>query len=256
MDFPVIDAHIHPFFREENNIAAFGAPVSADEFIAELRRAGIARACGSVIQRSAASFEDVRRLNREALRFRDRYPDFYIPGIHVHGAYPEESCRELELMYREHGVRWIGELVSYLMRTGEYDGEGMFRIYETARDLGMPVNIHCSDIAVLERILKNFPTLNLVIAHPEDLGNAKTRFELVRRYPNAYLDISGTGLFRWNMLRYAIDACGSEKLLFGSDFPICSPGMNLGGVLAEHLSEAELRNVLSDNFLRLTGGSR
>ena len=76
MDFPVIDAHIHPFFQEENNIAAFGSPVSADEFIAELHRAGIARACGSVIQRSAASFEDVRRLNREALRFRDRCPDF------------------------------------------------------------------------------------------------------------------------------------------------------------------------------------
>ena len=55
------------------------------------------------------------------------------------------------------------------------------------------------------------------------------------------------------MLRYAIDLCGSEKLLFGSDFPICSPGMNLGGVLAEHLTGTELKNILSDNFLRLIG---
>lgn len=46
---------------------------------------------------------------------------------------------------------------------------------------------------------------------------------------------------------------GSEKLLFGSDFPICSPGMNLGGVLAEHLTGTELKNILSDNFLRLIG---
>ena len=156
-------------------------------------------------------------------------------------------------MYKEYGVRWIGELVAYMMQTGEYDSGGMFRIYETARDLGMPVNIHCSDLEVIERILKNFPTLNLVIAHPEDVGNAKKRFELVSRYPNAYLDISGTGLFRWTMLRYAIDLCGSEKLLFGSDFPICSPGMNLGGVLAEHLTGTELKNILSDNFLRLIG---
>ena len=253
MDFFIIDAHIHPFFKEENNIAAFGAPISADEFVGELRRAGIKRACGSVIERGAGTFEDIQRLNREALRFRDLYPDFYIPGIHIHGGYPEESCRELELMHNEHGVRWIGELVSYLMPIGDYDSPGMFQIYETARDLDMVLNIHCSDLAMIERVLKNFPTLNLVIAHPEDLANAKKRFELVRSYPNAYLDLSGTGLFRWNMLRYAIDVCGSEKLLFGSDFPVCSPGMNIGGVLAEHLSSAELRNVFSCNFLRLTG---
>ncbi|MBP3393000.1 MAG: amidohydrolase [Lentisphaeria bacterium] len=253
MDFPVIDAHIHPFIEPENNIAAFGDPTTPDGFVREMRRTGISRACGSVIARRAASFEDVQKLNREALKIRDAYPDFYIPGIHIHGGHPEESCRELELMYKEYGVRWIGELVAYMMQTGEYDSGGMFRIYETARDLGMPVNIHCSDLEVIERILKNFPTLNLVIAHPEDVGNAKKRFELVSRYPNAYLDISGTGLFRWNMLRYAIDLCGSEKLLFGSDFPICSPGMNLGGVLAEHLTGTELKNILSDNFLRLIG---
>ena len=251
MDFPIIDAHVHPFIKQENNIAAFGAPVSTGEFFAELRKTGITQACGSVIGRGAASFENIRELNREALKIRDRYPDFYIPGIHIHSAYPEESCRELEIMHREHGVCWIGELVSYFMQIGEYDCKGMFQIYETASALGMPVNIHCSDLAVLEQILKNFPTLNLVIAHPEDSANAKKRFALISRYPNAYLDISGTGLFRWNMLRYAIDVCGSEKLLFGSDFPVCSPGMNLGGVLAEHLSETERKNILSDNFLRL-----
>lgn len=173
MDFPVIDAHIHPFIEPENNIAAFGDPTTLDGFIREMRRTGVSRACGSVIARRAASFEDVQKLNREALKIRDAYPDFYIPGIHIHGGHPEESCRELELMYKEYGVRWIGELVAYMMQTGEYDSGGMFRIYETARDLGMPVNIHCSDLEVIERILKNFPTLNLVIAHPEDVGNAK-----------------------------------------------------------------------------------
>ena len=55
------------------------------------------------------------------------------------------------------------------------------------------------------------------------------------------------------MLRYAVDQCGSEKILFGSDFPICSPGMNIGGVFAEHMTDAELKNVFADNFLRLIG---
>ncbi len=254
MNSILIDAHIHPFRKPEQNIAAYGAPASTEEFMEELRRTGITRACGSVVRRMEHStWEEIHSLNQDALWLRDRYPDFYIPGIHVHGDFPEESCGEIERMHREHGVRWIGELVAYMMQTGAYDGPGMFRIYETAQALGMPVNIHCSDLAVLEKILMNFPALKLVIAHPEDCGTAKQRFDLVRRYDNACIDISGTGLFRWNMLRYALDVCGSEKILFGSDFPICSPGMNLGGVLAEHLSDSERENVLAKNFLRLVG---
>ncbi len=248
----IIDAHIHPFIAEENNIAAFGSPCSLDEFMTELKNCGFSKVCGSVISRNKSDFEEIKRLNRIALEIRKQYPDFYVPGIHVHDSAPEESCRELEYMYREEGVRWIGELVHYLLGTGEYNSKGMFQIYETAQDLGMAVNIHCSDLEIIEDVLRNFPRLKLVIAHPEDLGSAKRRFELVSRYENAFIDISGTGLFRWNMLRYAVDRCGSEKLLFGSDFPICSPAMNLGGVMGEHLSERERENILSSNFLRLT----
>jgi predicted TIM-barrel fold metal-dependent hydrolase len=81
----------------------------------------------------------------------------------------------------------------------------------------------------------------------------KTEAKTFENYENVYLDISGTGLFRWNMLRHAVDICGSEKLLFGSDFPICSAAMNLQGALAEHLSDAEFDNVLCKNFKRLMG---
>lgn len=249
----IADAHIHPFPEPENNIARFGAPETLQEFMAELKRCGFARVCGSVLIRRRCTFDEVRQANRAALRIRELYPDFYEPGIQVHGDDPEGSCREVETMYREHRVRWIGELVHYLMGTGEYDSPGMFRIFETARDLGMPVNIHCGELDVVETVLKNFPTLTLVLAHPGDVNAAKERFELIRRYPNACLDISGTGLFRWNMLRYAIDRCGSEKLLFGSDFPVCSAAMNLGGVLGEHLTEAERENILWRNFRRLVG---
>lgn len=246
----IIDAHVHPFINRENGFAPFGSPETLDEFIMELKRCGISAVCGSVIQRGPVDFDGIRRLNRMALAIRDRFPDFYIPGIHVHGNYPEESCRELEEMHRQ-GVRWVGELVDYLLQTGACNSPGMFAIYETVRNLEMMVNIHCSDLAAVEDVLKNFPGMKLVLAHPEEPRDAKKRFELISRYPDAYIDLSGTGLFRWNMLRYAVDRCGSEKILFGSDFPICSPGMNLGGVFSEHLTSAELENILHKNFERI-----
>ena len=250
----IIDAHIHPFTDDTNesvNIAAYGVTKSEEEFFAELKKCGFSKVCGSVLRKGPATFEEIKGLNRTALALRDRHPE-YVPGIHVHDEDAEGSCKELEEMYHIHKVRWIGELVDYALKTGIYNSPGMMKIYETARDLSMPVNIHCSDLTVIEDVLKNFPTLPLVIAHPEDLGTSRNRFALVAKYPNAYLDVSGTGLFRWGMLRYAVNICGSEKILFGSDFPICSPGMNLGGVLSEHLTDPELENILYKNFERLT----
>lgn len=248
----IIDSHVHPFVDADNNIAAYGAPNSLQEFMSELKKCGFSKVCGSVIAVKAQNFTEIQQLNRVALDIKSQYPDFFIPGVHVHAGAPEESCRELEYLYHNHQVRWVGELVHYLMNTGEYNCAGMFQIYETIRDLDMVVNIHCSNLQVIEDILRNFPTLKVVIAHPEDIGSAKKRFELVKQYANAYMDISGTGLFRWNMLRYAVDKCGSEKFLFGSDFPICSPAMNLGGLLGENLTEVEQDNILFKNFLRLT----
>jgi len=250
----VIDAHIHPFLDAENNIAAYGAPNTLEEFISELKRAGVTKACGSVIAKTeAATFEAIEKLNDDALKIRDRYPDFYIPGVHVHGRFPTESCRELERLHAR-GVRWIGELVPYMMKTGPYDAPGMMEIYALAQDLGMPVNLHLwpSPLGELETAARNFPNLKLVIAHPGDFGEAPERFRFVAEHDNVFLDLSGTGLFRWNMLRYAIGVCGSEKLLFGSDFPICSVGMNLHGVLSETLSEEESANVFYRNFERIT----
>jgi predicted TIM-barrel fold metal-dependent hydrolase len=131
----------------------------------------------------------------------------------------------------------------------------MMDIYATAHDLDMPINLHLypSPLSEMETVTKKFPRLKLIMAHPGDFWEAPERFEFVAKHENVYLDISGNGLYRWNMLRHAIDICGSEKLLFGSDFPICSAAMNLQGVLAEHLSDAEFDNVLCKNFKRLVG---
>ena len=251
---PIIDAHIHPFIDVKDCIARFGTPATLAEMAAQLKKSNFTRSCGSVIERKKAeSFEDIKKLNRMAVQAAELYPDLFIAGIHVHGAFPEESAGELEYMYKEHNVRWIGELVAHTLGTGAYDSEGMFAIYETAVKLNMPVNIHCADLAVVENVVKNFPKLNVVLAHPDDAASFLARSELVGRYRNLYLDISGTGLFRWGMLKYCIKTFGAEKILFGTDFPICSPAMYVAGVLAEDLSPEEYQLIFAENFLRLTG---
>lgn len=254
MQFEIIDCHVHPFLNKDTNTGRINGSATPDEFVTEMKRTGISRCCGSVIRKlEKPTFDQIKALNREALEFRKRYPDFFIPGIHVLPSCPAESCREIEELYHRENVRWIGELVGYFMDYPSYLGDGMFEIYDLAQNLGLPINIHPADFAEMKTICENFPGLKLVIAHPCDGANMQERFEFIKKYPNAHLDLSGTGLFRWGMLREGLDIAGKDKILFGTDFPICNPAMYVQGVLFEHLNDAESEAVFAGNFRRLIG---
>lgn len=254
-DFEIIDMHVHPFEDPVHSISPYGSLKSMDEFDAEMRRAGVDMYAGSVIGRSDPDdFNWIRHLNRCALRLRDRFPH-YIPGIHVHGKFVEESCRELEAMKAE-GVKLVGELVPYYLGTGDFNTSGMLTLFNEMHKLGMIANLHHVTVEEAEFLAENVRELPLIIAHPgEPFGewNAKKRFQFVAEHDNMYMDISGTGLFRWDMLRYAVETCGAEKILFGSDMPTCSVGMNLYGALFSRLSKDDMALVMGGNFKRLMG---
>ncbi len=253
-EYEIIDAHTHPFLNFQTGcIGAYGKPETMEEFDCEMRRLGIRRYAGAPLMRKKnTDFIDICRVNEDALRIRDRFPA-YIPGIHVHGGYPEESCKALHEFREKEDIRLIGEVVPYIMGTGEYNSPGMLEILKEAGKMGMTVNFHMGERETVVPVLEQCPGLKIILAHPGEPAQAKERFAFVRKYENLYMDISGTGLFRWNMLRYAIDCCGVEKMIFGSDMPTCSAGMFLGGVFSEHLTEEERKLVLAGNFKRLLG---
>jgi predicted TIM-barrel fold metal-dependent hydrolase len=105
----------------------------------------------------------------------------------------------------------------------------------------------------VDAIMESAPDLNIILAHPGEPAGAKPRFEYLNKSPRLFIDISGTGPFRWNMIRYAVDCCGAEKIIFGSDMPTCSAGMFLYSVMTENLTEDERRLILAGNIKRLLG---
>lgn len=257
LDFDVIDVHTHPFLDFENGcIGAYGKPETMEEFDREMRKVGIRRYSGSpLVKHKVSDYAEIRKINEDALRIRDRFPG-YIPGIQVHGDFPQESIADMTKLYHEEGIRYIGELVPYIMNTGNFNSPGMLEILKEAGKLGMTADFHGGSRETVVPVLENCPGLNVILAHPgEPWGpdSAKARFDFVAEYDNLYMDTSGTGLFRWNMLRYGLDVCGAGKLLFGSDMPVCSAGLFLYGVLSENLTEEEFRLVLGGNFKRLLG---
>lgn len=257
-DFEIIDAHVHPLESAAQRIGAYSDEDTMAQFDAEMRRAGVDLYAGSVIETGdLLDFALTRHLNRIALRLRDRFPN-YIPGIHVNGNFVEESCAELAAMKAE-GVKLVGELVPYALKTGTFDSPGMLTLFREMAKLGMIANLHWVSKKEAETLVKEVPELPIIFAHPgepwaeDEWGGAKARLKFVAEHENLYMDISGTGLFRWNFLRYAVDCCGAGKIIFGSDMPTCSVGMNVYGALFEHLSKEEFELVLSGNFRRLMG---
>ena len=169
-DYEIIDVHTHPFLDYKNGcIGPYGKPLDMAEFDFEMKKAGLNRYAGApLVVHKVINYQEIRKLNEDALRIRDRFPD-YIPGIQVHEAFPQESIADLTKLYHEEGVRYIGELVPYIMDTGEFNSPGMLEILKEAGKLGMTVNFHGGCRKTVVPVLENCPGLNVILAHPRGM---------------------------------------------------------------------------------------
>ena len=172
MDFEIIDFHAHPFLDAAHNICKHQEhiPMDAQTIVDLYRELGISKVCGSVIE--AGNNEDrwakIKANNNQALKLRELYSDFYVPGFHVHPDYVEESLAEMDRMSKE-GIRLIGELVPYIDDWSEsYDSENLSILLEEAGKRNMIVNFHCQNDDAMDAMVKRHPDVIFVAAHPNE----------------------------------------------------------------------------------------
>ena len=251
-EYPVIDCHMHPYLCSDRKFD-FQVPESYSEFFSVQAAAGIKLSCGSFNERGAGlEAEKLYKCNERVLTVHREYSDSFYPGVNISPLLPEESCSEMEKFHRA-GFNWVGEIAWYVMGYEKYSLPGMDLICDLAENLDMVINLHPSSLEDMDKLIGRFPKVNFVIAHPESSWGVIPTYELAVKHPNMYLDLSGSGLFRMGMLRKGIDMLGKERILFGTDYPICNPAMNVAGVMFEKLSGDECRAVFRDNFLNMTG---
>ena len=252
----IIDFHTHPFIDESTNICQHKEyfEQTPDDTVSYLKNMGINKICGSVIAKwnDDIGFQNIIESNNTALKLKELYGDFYVPGMVLSPEYVKESLEEIERMH-SHGVKLIGELVPRHLGTwSNYNTKEFSEIFDLAAQYEMVVNIHNCDTEDMEAAVKNNKNVNFVIAHPGEYPVYMHHLERMKKYENYHLDLSGTGLFRHGMLRRGINECGVERFLFGTDYPVCNPGMYVGGILNDSLiTDSEKEAVLSKNAKRL-----
>lgn len=227
------------------------------EFLRDAKSAGITRCAGCAIDMASngkpiEQYGDIiKRLNSHAYEIEAEHPNFFTAGVHVHPDFVNLSC-EIMREHKKRGGLLVGELVYYMMGY-QYDHKGLYEIFSYADELQMVVSLHPSSkrYADMEKLLTSFPNLKIVIAHLDGYGLFDNVINLMKKYPNMYTDISAYGAQREGMLVDAVSKIGSERILFGTDFPGYNIKPFVDAVLKSGLNDNEIDNIMYNNAVKL-----
>jgi predicted TIM-barrel fold metal-dependent hydrolase len=250
----IFDFHLHPGYDfHQNN-------TDPEYFVSLLKKNGICGCAGGfcnldMYKKPAEEFQwRIPDLNRKTWAFHDAYPDFFVPGVQIHPDFVELSCKELA-WHKEKGGVLLGEVVYYMMGF-QYTHPGLPEIFSYARDLDMVVNLHPSKNMENNRhIIRQVPGMKVVLAHLDGYGLYEDFIAEMKGNENVYADLSAYGASRPGMLRDAVSRVGSERILYGTDFPGSNTETKqqkyISYVLSEGLSTEDTENILYENARRL-----
>jgi len=180
-----------------------------------------------------------------------------------------------DIIARLAGLAETGEIIGIKLYPGFElfypDDESCHPVYELCTAYGMPVVYHSGETMdepwrekynhpyEIAKVAERFPTLKIVIAHFSQPHLIACR-DTLRRYPTIYADISGLAhpdvIVRCGREAIAhiledVVTQRPEKVLFGTDWPICDVGAHLDLVEALPITDAAKELVLGRNAERV-----
>lgn len=252
----IIDFHTHPYLSLEEFYCFYpdAFEPSAAQCMEDAKRAGIAHICGSVIlnQKFNGGFDYIKDCNNRAFELKKILCDYYTAGFHIHPDFVRESIAEIELRVKQ-GFGLIGELVPYMHGWSDYSNKNLSELLDAAEHYHLPVSFHTvsREQRETDKMIEAHPNVTFIAAHPGDKEQFLSHLERIKKHGNYYLDLSGTGIFRYGLIAHAVREVGSEHLIFGTDYPICNPRMYVQAVLHEPISEADMENILYKNAAKI-----
>jgi predicted TIM-barrel fold metal-dependent hydrolase len=137
------------------------------------------------------------------------------------------------------------------------------KLYALSAKYRLPVLFHCGPVDIETRLgrrlsqvrhyfrpIEKNPDTVFVLGHSGAL-QMDLALEIVRRYPNTYLEISSQSLTN---VRKILDSADTDRVLFGSDWPFYHQAIPLAKLLIATVGREELLpKILHQNAARLLG---
>jgi len=257
----VIDAHCHIYPPKIAGKAAEGTARFYDtktfydgtvaSLIADGRESAID---GYVVQSVATAPKQVSSINRfiaeEVRKSGGRL--FGLGTLHPYSPTLERDVEEL-VRLGLHGVKLHPDIQKVRV-----DDPCCMKIYELCRGK-LPILIHTGDKRYdysnpnrLVPVLKAFPDLTVIGAHLGGYSVWDDAYDKLKGIDNLFFDCCSSLTFLdRDKAAEIIRGYGTERVMFGSDYPMWSPKIELDKLMALGLKDSEYDRILGKNALRI-----
>jgi predicted TIM-barrel fold metal-dependent hydrolase len=237
--------------------------ITAEELIASMDEAEIDRSV--VLNIGWVSHNLCRETNDYILETISHYPDRLTGFCMVQPQAGDKALIELERCARA-GARGIGEMRSDLQGFNLADKSLLQPLADIAAKYNQIFLTHSSEPVghqytgkgsitpdILYSLALNFPEIKLVYAH---WGGGLPLYALMpevgRALANIFFDTAATiWLYQSSIFQHVSDIIGSDKILFGTDYPLLPQKRILQHIRSAGLALADQEKILGGNAQRL-----
>ena len=261
--YKTIDFHAHAFPDKIAEKAAINLEnyykmplVSKGHFDVLIDKAKAANIDKLVIHSTATKPEQVENVNNYVSSLMRENKEMLIGFGTIHPDYEnyeDELCRIKELGLR--GIKIHADFQNF-----DLDTKKMLPIYDKISNLGLPILFHMGDRVFdhtsprrLANVLEMFPNL---IAIGAQLGGVFMWDESIKYLvgKNLYLDTSSTlHALEAEKFMYIVRTHGSDKILFGTDYPLSDYETECERFKMLDLTHEEKENIFYKNAYKLFG---
>lgn len=245
----IVDVHAYhgnwPYWPLRNN--------TIDSVLRSMDRYGIDKACLCSLK---AVFADPEEGNRETIRVVRDYPDRFWPAFTYSPYAPgrgwfREECRQfdtklIKLFPLNHSYRLLEE--PFIEELLGFCAEESIPVMIPYR-LMMSWRLPSLDLREIGELARKHPELTIIIASVNYLFELQTTLDIMRQYPNVYLETSGMMAFQ--SIDWTVNEIGAQRLLHGSAMPLQNPAVAPLKIHASNLPEEDKERILYRNALSL-----
>lgn len=181
---------------------------------------------------------------------------------------PDSDVKKRIRKAKRDGFRGIGELAFYGHGLDETVEKYCRTVFEAACEEEMPVCLHLTepvghvypgkhrtDFAVVYSLIRDFPTLRILLSH---MGGGMLFYELMpevrEAFSRVWYDTAAVPfLYDAEVYEKSVSIVGSGKIIFGSDYPLLSI-QRYQSDIESRLGPEDIRAVMGENAHRLISG--
>ncbi len=258
----VIDAHAHMY---PDKIASRAVDAVGDFYLIDMfgegtvehllsaqQHAPITHFIVHSVATTPGSVESINNFIAEQCR---QHPEF-IGFMAMHQDYPEPE-KEIE---RAIGLGLKGMKLHPDTQHVNMDDPRLMNVYEMIEGR-LPIVIHTGDYRYdhshprrLMNVLKTFPDLVVDAAHFGCWSRYEVGYDILHNADNLFVDASSSQFFLGQRRTVELARMwGTDRIMFGSDYPMWSPAAEYDQFVTAGFSEDELENMLWHNAERFAG---